>query len=373
MIPIRNTFVCAVTLAFAALAPAEETVRVYVSLDEEHSAKVLADFEKETGIRVDAIYDRESNKTVGLVTQIIAEKSKPVCDVYWNNEIATTVKLKMRGVLQPYRSPSAKDIPEQFKDAEGYWTGFAARARVLIVNTDLVKPDEMPRSMWDLCDPKWKGRVTMARPALGTTAAHAAALFVLDEAKANEYFDKLIENDVFWRDGNAQVMKDVSAGRYAFGWTDTDDFNVARIKNSPVAIVYPDSGDGEAGVLYIPNTLVLIKGAPNVENGKKLIDWLLRPEVEQRLARSASAQIPVRRGVPVPDHVRRPDQIGSVMPADWPRIGAEWDRWVEHCRAKLSAAGVDETESTLTWILVGVGIAVLIGVVILKRATGEPT
>jgi iron(III) transport system substrate-binding protein len=373
MAPIRIIFVFVLVLVLAVFADAQETVRIYVSLDREHSERVLADFQKETGIHVDAQYDTEQNKTVGMVTRLIAEKSNPVCDVYWNNEIATTIKLKSRGVLQPYRSPSAKSIPEQFKDAEGYWTGFAARARVLIVNTDLVKPDEMPRSMWDLCDPKWKGRIAMARPETGTTAAHAAALFVLDEVKANEYFDKLIANDVVWRTGNAHVMKDVSAGRYAFGWTDTDDFNVARIKNAPVAMVYPDSGEGEVGVLYLPNTLVMIKGAPNPDNAKKLIDWLLRPEIEERLAKSATAQIPVRRRVPTPDHVRRPDQIGAIMPADWDRVGAEWDRWVEHCRAKLSAAGADETESTLTWILVAVGIVVLIGVIVLKRATGEPT
>ncbi|MHC4407507.1 MAG: extracellular solute-binding protein [Planctomycetota bacterium] len=370
---IRNTLVCVFTLLAAHLVAAEEVVSVYVSLDREHSEKVIAQFEKETGIQVDATYDTEANKTVGLMRKLIAEKAKPVADVWWNNEIATTIKLKQHGVLAPYRSPSAANIPAEFKDAEGYWTGFAARARVLIVNTDLVKPDEMPRSMWDLCDPKWKGKIAMAKPETGTTAAHASALYVLDEAKADEYFDKLIANDLVWRTGNAHVMKDVSAGRFAFGWTDTDDFNVARIQNKPVQMVYPDSGEGEVGVLYIPNTLVLIKGGPNPANGKKLIDWLLRPEIEQDLAHSATAQIPVRRGVKVPDHVRRPDQIGTIMPANWERIGREWDRWVDHTRVKLESAGAEETESTLTWLLVGIGVVVLLGVLMLKRATGEPT
>ena len=369
---IRNTLVSVCTLLAALPAAAGEEVTVYISLDQEHSEKLIAEFEKETGIKVNASYDTEANKTVGLMRKLIGEKSDPLADVWWNNEIATSVKLKQHGVLQPYKSPSASDIPSEFKDSEGYWTGFAARARVLIVNTDLVGPGEMPRSMWDLCDSKWKGRVAMAKPETGTTAAHATALFVLDEAKADEYFDKLIANDVVWRTGNAHVMKDVSAGRFAFGWTDTDDFNVARIQGRPVRMVYPDSGEGEVGVLYIPNTVVLIAGAPHVANGKKFIDWLLRPEIEAKLARSATAQIPVRAGIEVPDHVRRPDQIGTVMPANWERIGREWDRWVDHCRIKLESAGAEETESALTWILVGVGALVLLGVLLLKRATGEP-
>jgi len=368
---IRNTLVCISTLC--GVAAAEEVVHVYISLDREHSERLVKHFEKETGIRVEATYDTEQNKTVGLMRQLISEKDAPVADVWWNNEIATTIKLKQHGVVQPYRSPSAANIPAEFKDSEGYWTGFAARARVLIVNTDLVKPDEMPRSMWDLCDPKWKGKVAMAKPETGTTAAHATALYVLDEAKADEYFDKLIANEVVWRTGNSHVMKDVAAGRFAFGWTDTDDFNVARIQGKPVQMVYPDSGEGELGVLYLPNTIVLIEGAPHPEAGKKFIDWLLRPEIEEDLAFSATAQIPVRRGVKVPDHVRRPDQIGTIMPTNWERIGREWDRWVEHLRKKLETAGAEQTQSTLTWLLVGIGVVVLLGVVFLKRATGEPT
>jgi iron(III) transport system substrate-binding protein len=372
VIPTRNVLISISLLAAIVSAQDSNTVRVYVSLDEEHSARVLADFEKETGIKVEATYDTEANKTVGLVRKLIAEKKSPQCDVYWNNEIATTVKLKLQGVLQPYRSPSASDIPDAFKDAEGYWTGFAARARVLIVNTDLVSPEEMPRSMDDLCDARWKGKIAMARPETGTTAAHAAALYVLDEKKADSYFDGLLANNVHWRTGNAHVMRDVSDGIYHFGWTDTDDFRVAQLKGRPVACVYPDAGEGEAGVLYIPNTLVLIKGAPNPDAGKKLIDWLLRPAIEERLAASATAQIPVREGVKVPDHVRRPDQIGAVMTVDWERVGREWDQWVDHARAKIDVAGADEAESTLTWIIVAVGAAVLIGVLALKRATSEP-
>ena len=374
MIPIRNILISISTLVAATAANAEEVVRIFVSLDREHSERVLNDFTKETGIRVEGEYDKEANKTIGLVNLLLQQKDNPQVDVYWNNELSQTIRLKQRGVLQPYVSPAAATIPAPFKDPDGYWTGFAARARVLIVNTDLVKPDEMPRSMWDLCDARWKGKVAMARPETGTTAAHASALYVaLGVAKADEYFDKLIANDVVWRGGNAQVMKDVSAGLYAFGWTDTDDFNVAKIQGQPVRCVYPDADEGEVGVMYIPNTLMLIKGAPHPEAGKKLIDWLLRPEIEARLAKSASAQIPVRPGVPVPANVQRPDQIGTIFMVDQQRVGLEWEKWVKRAIDKIDAAGAEGAESTLSWIVVGVGIAVLLGVIFLKRATSEPT
>ena len=297
---MRNVLVVFFALLCAGHAAAEE-VHIYVSLDRQHSERLLRQFEKESGIKVVATFDTEANKTVGLVNRLISEKGDPQADVYWNNELATTIKLKARGVLQPYQSPGAAGIPAEFKDPEGYWVGFGARARVLIVNTDLVKPDQVPTSMWDLTLPQWKGKVCMARPETGTTAAHAAALYVLDEKKADEYFDKLVENDVVWLTGNAHCMRDVSAGRFAFGWTDTDDFNVARLKGAPVSLVYPDAGAGPDRGDVHPEFARDDQGLPAQEPGaaQTLIDWLLRPEIEKALcSESATAQIPVRPGVP---------------------------------------------------------------------------
>ena len=119
-------------------------VVIYTSLDQVFSEPVLQKYEADTGVKVKAVYDVEATKTTGLVNRPIAEKSNPQADVFWNSEVGRTLILKEKGILTPYRSPSASDIPVQFKDPEGYWTGFAARARVLIVNTDLVPEEEMP-------------------------------------------------------------------------------------------------------------------------------------------------------------------------------------------------------------------------------------
>lgn len=368
---MRNVIVS--LLALCPLALGGETVTVYVSLDEEHSRPVLALFEKETGITVDARYDTEATKTVGLTRMLIEEKGDPQADVFWNNELATTEKLKGHGVLDRYDVPNAKSIPRAFKDPDGMWVGFAARARILIVNTDLVPPAEMPTSMWDLTKPKWKGRVCMAKPETGTTAAHASALYTLDPARADEYFDKLIENDCVWLTGNGHTMREVAAGRFAFGWTDTDDYYVAKLQGKPVAAVYPDKGPDEVGVLFIPNSLVLIRGAKHREAGLKLIDWLLRPETEAMLAQSATAQVPVRPEVPAPEHVLRPQQVGKAMAVDWNRVGREWDRWVGRVKSKFAVAAADDGEgSKLAWIVAAVVVVAVAIVAALRRLTSSP-
>src|SRR5215469_11675352 len=130
--------VALVILAFAlwhfVSAPPEQVVVVYVSHDQVFSEPILRDFEKDTGVKVRAIYDTEETRSAGAMNRLIAEKNNPQADVYWANEPIRAGVLRQRGIAAPYVSPSAQGIPASFKDPNGNWTGFAARARVFIVN-----------------------------------------------------------------------------------------------------------------------------------------------------------------------------------------------------------------------------------------------
>ena len=264
-----------------------QKVIIYTSLDKVFSEPVLKAFEQETGIRVLDVYDSEATKTTGLVNRLIVEKDSPRADVFWNSETGRTIVLKKKGILAQYISPSAADIPQQFKDPEGYWTGFAARCRILIYNTAMLKPEDLPKSIFELTDPKWKGKIALAYPLFGTTATHAAALFAyMGDEKAKEYYQNLKNNNIILTDGNASARDRVADGTVPIAFTDTDDALVAIQEGKPVNIIWPDK-EG-MGTLLIPNTVALIKGGPNPEAGKKLIDFLLSPKVEEMLAHCES-------------------------------------------------------------------------------------
>ncbi|MGZ8944047.1 MAG: extracellular solute-binding protein [Methylococcaceae bacterium] len=306
---------------FPALA---EEVIVYTSLDQVYSEPVLQEFERRSGIKVKAAYDVEASKTTGLVNRLIAEKKYPKADVFWNSEIGRTLVLKKRGVLLPYVSPSSKSIPERFKDPEGYWTGFAARARVLIVNTQLIKSGEVPKSIFELTQAKWQGKAVMGYPLFGTTSTHVAALFaLLGEDQAKRYLTDLHKNKILIVDGNAVARDLVALGDAAIGFTDTDDVYVALKSKKNVAMIFPDQES--IGTLLIPNTVSLINGAPHPDAAKQLIDFLLSEEVESLLAFSDSMQIPVR------EHVKKPDHVPSLstlhtMTVDYQVVADQMER-----------------------------------------------
>lgn len=277
-------------------------VVVYTALDQIYSEPILKEFEAETGIQVRAVYDSEAAKTTGLVNRLIAERERPRCDVFWNNEIIRTIQLKREGILESYRSPSGATIPDAFKDSENCWAGFAARARVLVFNTEKLTLDQVPRSLEQLAEPKWASRLGMAYPLFGTTATHGAVLFAeWGEAEARAVFDKLNAGGVHILDGNMTVCRAVADGELDLGLTDTDDAHLLRSQGKPIDWILLDHRG--AGALLIPNTVALMKNAPNPQAGRKLIDFLLRPEIEARLAASPSAQIPLHPGVEAPPKV----------------------------------------------------------------------
>src|SRR5688572_14264536 len=147
---------------------AGRAVTVYVSTDRVFSEPILREYEKQSGVKVNAVYDTEETKSTGLANRLLAEKARPQADVFWSNEPVRTLVLKSREVLAPYRSPNAKGIPDTLIDAEGYWTGFSARLRVIAYNTKSVTANDAPKSIFDLANPEWKGQVAMADPRFGS-------------------------------------------------------------------------------------------------------------------------------------------------------------------------------------------------------------
>lgn len=299
---------------------AARSVTVYVSTDRVFSEPVLREYEKRSGVRVNAAYDTEETKSTGLANRLIAEMNRPQADVFWSNEPVRTLVLKSRGVLASYRSSNAEGIPSALVDPEGYWTGFSARIRVVAYNTKLVKAEQAPRSVFDLADPRWKGRAAIADPRFGSTSFHVAALYAhVGDAKMDDFFRQLKANQVRIVDSNSVVRDLVARGEVHVGLTDTDDVNVAIENGQPVAMILPDR-DG-VGVPVMPNMVSLVANAPHPEEGRALIDYLLSPDVERMLAQSEAVQIPLHAGVPGPRNIPSIDSF-RPMTLDYTKAAA---------------------------------------------------
>jgi iron(III) transport system substrate-binding protein len=316
-------------------------VVVYCSVDTEFAEPILAEFEKRTGIKVHRVFDTEAGKTTGLLNRLMAEKARPRADVWWSSEIFGTIQLAEQGVLAEYRPASAADIPEQYRDPAGRWTAVGLRGRVLAYDPKRTKVDDVPTRWCDLGAARYKGLICMADPRFGTTRGHMATLLHVWGSRRFKAFLKCFRDDnQKLSDGNSQSVLLLTRGRVQFAATDTDDVISAQQRGDSVEMVYPDlSPFGSApydqdadrrlmvgepvrmdiegtepksppvgfyestishppytvtGTLWIPCTVAAVKNGPNPVAAQRIVEYLVSAEVEEKLAKSESRNVPVR-------------------------------------------------------------------------------
>ena len=295
-------------------------VIVYTSVDQIFSEPILKEYKKTTGIEVKVIYDTEETKSTGVLNRLIAEKDNPICDVFWSGDPVRPIVLKNKDILQKYIPVNAKNINPIYKSKNGYWTGFSARARVLIYNKDSVSDSMIPESIFDLTNSKYDGKFAIANPLFGTTTFHIAAIFTaIGAEKAKIFLQELKQNNVVIATSNGDVKKRVINGEVWLGLTDTDDAYEAIKEGANIGVVFLDQ-DG-IGSLIMPNSVCLIKNSPNQENGKKIIDYLLSKETEAKLAESC-AQMPLHKNVEIPEYIPSLDNI-KPMNIDYDKTSKE--------------------------------------------------
>jgi iron(III) transport system substrate-binding protein len=307
-------------------------VVLYCAQDEPFARSILEEFTRGTGLRVDVKFDTEANKSVGLYQELVQDRNRPRCDVFWNNEILSMIRLQRQGLLEPYASPSARTLepfPASARTNDDTWHAYATRARVLLIHTPSLPRERWPNSLLDLTREEYRGKVAMALPHHGTSATQAACLFeVLGSADAKDWYRQLKANDVQLAPGNRDVAAWVAQGMAAVGITDTDDALEELDAGKPVAIIYPDREEkvGRMGTLFIPNTIGILRGCPNPDAARKLVDYLLSEEVEGKLAESAARQVPFRPGLRdrLPKTIEYPPAV-KPMDVDFPHAADLWD------------------------------------------------
>lgn len=291
----------------------EGEVVVCCARDRIDAEPILQSFQEREGIRVVALFEDMATSTTRLASRL--ESGGERCDVFWNDDPAEAVRLSRAGLFEAYESDAAEKIPERHRDPARLWTGFAARARVVLYDTERISPDLVPVAFDELTDERWQGRFAMARPPGGTTPLHAAVLFAIrGESRARLPFELLLANDVLLLDDDSTAARAVASGELPIAIADIDDAARERARGESVDWL-PLDHEG-SGPLLIPDTVALVRGGPDPENARKLIDHLLSEETEARLA-SASGRVPVRPKVPAPP------RIAELARSKW--LEVEWN------------------------------------------------
>lgn len=323
--------------------PAANEIVLYSSVDEPLLREVMDVYAREHDGRVLLVGDTEATKTAGLLQRLIAERDNPRCDVWWSNEVFSTIGLAKQGLLEPLAIAAelrSLGWPAELIGAGDQWIGFAQRARVIVYNTDRVAKEKAPTALTDLLKPEFKDRVGIARPQFGTTRGHVAALVAAHgPERTREFLGALKAHGLRQYDGNSMIVKAVAQGEIDVGLTDTDDVFAGQRNGWKVDFTLERVDDAGAssgsipsvGPLVIPNTVARIKNGPESRAAKSsgssttatdaLVSFLLSEKLERLLAASEARNISVRPGlaaqvqtvaIPRPMNVRLEDVEAKI-------------------------------------------------------------
>lgn len=232
-----------------------------------------------------------------LANALIEEQANPQADIFITTELFTVQALAQQDIFQSYLPASADLLPAEFIGPDNKWIGLTRRARVIMYNSDLVSPDELPSSIFDLTDPKWQGQVAAAGSTNGSMQAQIAAMRqLIGEEATEEWLRGLIANDVTFFGGHTDVRKAVGAGEFKLGLVNHYYYYLQEAEGSNVGIIFPDQAEGQIGLITNATSVAIVQGSSNLSAAHAFIDFLVSAEGQRTFA-ELNYEYPILPGV----------------------------------------------------------------------------
>lgn len=282
---------------------------------------VVANFEaKYPGLRINVTGGRDSDIMVKILSE--AKAGNLQADLVEGPSVVNP--LKEAGLIQTYVPQNAAKVSDSHKDANGEWTGVLLHYLVPAVNTELVKPGEEPKSLEDLLDPKWKGKIAWSGEMTvgGPPGFIGAVLNNFGEEKGMAYLEKLSGQEIATIPSNPRAVLDqVIAGQYAIGLVTYNHHSAISIaKGAPVKWLPISPAVGAMA------REVLLKGGPHPNGAKLLINYLLSPEGQAVI--KEAGYIPSNPEVDAKEPSLKPEVSGfkvfTPTPTDEQRDMSKW-------------------------------------------------
>lgn len=270
------------------------SITVYSGRSEALVKPLIEQFTKDTGITVNVKY----GDTSALAALLAEEGSKSPADVYFAQDGGALGAVKNAGLLAPLGNDVTSLVATQYRDPENQWVGVSGRSRVIVYNPDLVQAADLPASVRQLTDAKWKGKVGWA-PTNASFQTFVTALRKTDgDAKAREWLEAMLKNDTKSYANNNAIVSAVAAGEISLGLVNhyylwgfvKDQGEGFKAKNHYTAAGDPGSLVNVAGA-------AVLKSAPNKVAANAFVAYLLGKSAQEYFAQQ-TFEYPLANGIP---------------------------------------------------------------------------
>ena len=283
-------------LASSGPAASADQLVVYSGRAERLIKPVLDAFQAKTGVQVELL----SSGTTELVNRLQAEGSRTTADVFLTNDAGSLARARELGLLLPLVSEEVEQaIPSIFRAPDNSWVGLSGRFWVIVYNRDLVKPSDVT-SLFDLAEPKWKGKIAI--PNAGSEYLQAGVSVIAashGDDRTSRFLTGLRDNagtQVYGK--SSQIVEAVAKGEVVLGVV--NHYYIYRYlatqPTAPIAPLMPDQQDGGMGAIQNVAGIGIVKSTKHLDTAKRLLEFLVSPEGQKMFA-DLNKEYPLRPDV----------------------------------------------------------------------------
>jgi iron(III) transport system substrate-binding protein len=311
--------VVAGTLTACGSSTSGPTITVYNGQHVQTTEALVAGFEKQTGITVDVRSDDEDT----LTDQIVTEGGRSPADVIYTENTPAMQYLADKGLLSPVDPSTLAHTPGRYNSPTGDWVGVSARVSVLIYNPSLIAASDLPTSVLQLADPRYRGKLAFAAgetdfqpivTSVDRTYGTAATLDWLDGIKANAGDDVYPDNET--------IADEVNRGQVAFGVVNQYYWYRMRAEigssnmHSQIAYFAP----GDPGYVLDISPAGVLRSSSHQADAQKFLAYLVSVQGQEIIAHSISYEYPIASGVTTAQPETPFDQL-QPNPISIPELG----------------------------------------------------
>ena len=290
--------------------PGREPLTVYSGRSEQLIAGLLEKFTAETGIVVQARYGDSAE----LAAQLLEEGAASPAQVFFAQDAGALGAVDEAGLFGPLPDKVADAIPAAYRSPAGTWTGVSGRVRVIAYDSEAVPAAEVPRSIFDLTEPRWKGQVALA-PTNASFQAFVTAMRVSEgDQVTKQWLERLVDNDVQKFEKNALILDAVNAGQVELGlinhyyWYE----KAAEVGKSAMRAQIAFTAPGDPGSLVNVAGVGILASASGSTDAARFVEWLLSAPIQQWFVTNTYEyallpSVPPAEGLPPLDSLRGPD------------------------------------------------------------------
>ncbi|WP_017471410.1 extracellular solute-binding protein [Amphibacillus jilinensis] len=310
----------------------EDELVVYSSRNERFVQPLLDKFSEETGITVRTLHEADA-------LQLKEETGNVQADIFISNDIGALEYLRMEDLLASFDGEGVETIDAPYRADDNSWIAISARSRGFIYNKDMITEEEMPKTMEALMDAEFEGQFAITRGGNGGMIGNVSALRnEWGDERTAEWVEAIKDNAGGIYSGHGDIRQAVGAGEHPFGLVNNYYYHqqLEEPNNNNVGFIYPDQGEGDMGVIANAAGVGLVNGAPNEEDAKAFIEWLLLPENQLEFV-GESLEIPINADLEPPyEHaVRFADLKVQQMPLK------DLGKYFEDTKELIEQSGLD--------------------------------